>query len=93
MATQKVNRKSGGQRSSGSYSSSGGSVYSSSDMGNSPTSGQSIGVTLGLIVCMLCLIGLITLTGFLYADLQSARGANRIIEAKVKKVIERCDKD
>jgi len=45
------------------------------------------------MICMVCLVGFITLTGFLYADLQSARGANKHIERKVKEVIERCDKD
>ena len=55
-------------------------------MGNSPTSGQSIGVTLGLIVCMLCLIGLITLTGFLYADLRAAQGANKKVERRVNEL-------
>lgn len=62
-------------------------------MGNSSTSGESVVVAVGLIVCMLCLIGFITLTGFLYADLQSARGANKHIERKVKEVIERCDRE
>jgi hypothetical protein len=42
---------------------------------------------------MLCLVGFITLTGFLYADLRAAQGANKHIERKVKEVIERCDKD
>ena len=62
-------------------------------MGDSSASGESIVVAVGLIVCMLCLVGFITLTGFLYADLQAARGANKIIEYKIKKVVERCDKD
>lgn len=62
-------------------------------MGNSSASGESVVVAVGLIICMLCLIGFITLTGFLYADLQSARGANKIIERKVKDVVERCDRE
>lgn len=62
-------------------------------MGNSSASGESVVVAMGLIICMLCLVGFITLTGFLYADLQAARGANRMIEAKVKKVVERCDRE
>ena len=62
-------------------------------MGNSSASGESVVIAVGLIVCMLCLVGFITLTGFLYADLQSARGANKIIERKVKDVIERCDRE
>ena len=62
-------------------------------MGDSSASGESLVVAVGLIICMLCLVGFITLTGFLYADLQSARGANKIIEHKMKKVIERCDKE
>ena len=62
-------------------------------MGNSSASGESIVVAVGLIVCMLCLVGFITLTGFLYADLQAARGANKHIERKVKEVIERCNRE
>jgi hypothetical protein len=42
---------------------------------------------------MLFLVGFITLTGFLYADLQAARGANMIIERKIKTVTERCDRE
>ena len=62
-------------------------------MGNSSASGESVVIAVGLIVCMLCLVGFITLTGFLYADLQAARGANKHIERKVKEVIERCDRE
>jgi len=62
-------------------------------MGNQSASGESVAVAVGLVICMLCLIGFITLTGFLYADLQSARGANKIIERKVKDVVERCDRE
>ena len=62
-------------------------------MGNFSASGESVVVAVGLVICMLCLVGFITLTGFLYADLQAARGANKLIERKVKDVIERCDKD
>jgi hypothetical protein len=42
---------------------------------------------------MLCLVGFITLTGFLYADLMAARGANKMIEYKIKKTIERCERE
>ena len=42
---------------------------------------------------MLFLVGFITLTGFLYADLRAAQGANKMIERKIKAVVERCDKD
>ncbi len=62
-------------------------------MGDQPASGESIVVAVGLIVCMICIAGFITLTGFLYADLQSARGANKIIERKIQAVIERCDRE
>lgn len=62
-------------------------------MGDSTASGESIAVAVGLVICMLCLVGFIMLTGFLYADLQAARGANKIIEHKIKKVIERCDRE
>jgi len=62
-------------------------------VGNQSASGESTAVAVGLVICMLCLVGFITLTGFLYADLQSARGANKHIERKVKEVIERCDRE
>ena len=62
-------------------------------MGNQSASGESVAVAVGLVICMLCLVGFITLTGFLYADLRAAQGANKHIERKVKEVIERCDKD
>lgn len=62
-------------------------------MGRQSAPGESVAVAVGLVICMLCLVGFITLTGFLYADLQAARGANKHIERKVKEVIERCDKD
>ena len=62
-------------------------------MGNQSASGESIAVTVGLIICMLLLVGFITLTGFLYADLRAAQGANKHIERKVKDVIERCDRE
>ena len=62
-------------------------------MGYPSAQGESAAVAVGLMICMLCLVGFITLTGFLYADLQSARGANKHIERKVKEVIERCDRE
>ena len=62
-------------------------------MGNQAASGESAVVAVGLIICMLCLVGFITLTGFLYADLRAAQGANKHIERKVKEVIERCDRE
>lgn len=62
-------------------------------MGYPSSQGESIAVALGLVVCMVCLIGFITLTGFLYADLRAAQGANKHIERKVKEVIERCDRE
>lgn len=62
-------------------------------MGDQPASGESIVVAVGLIVCMICIAGFMTLTGFLYADLQSARGKNKIIERKIQAVIERCDRE
>lgn len=62
-------------------------------MGYSSASGESVAVAVGLIICMVFLVGFITLTGFLYADLRAAQGANKHIERKVKEVIERCDRE
>ena len=62
-------------------------------MGYSTAQGESIVVAVGLVICMLLLVGFITLTGFLYADLRAAQGANKHIERKVKEVIERCDRE
>lgn len=62
-------------------------------MGDSAASGESAFIAVGLVICMVCLVGFITLTGFLYADLRAAQGANKMIERKIKTVIERCDKD
>jgi hypothetical protein len=62
-------------------------------VGHQSAQGESVAVAVGLIICMLFLVGFITLTGFLYADLQSARGANKHIERKIKEVVERCDRE
>ena len=62
-------------------------------MGYPAAQGESAAVAVGLAICMVCLVGFIMLTGFLYADLQAARGANKHIERKVKEVIERCDRE
>ena len=62
-------------------------------MGYSTAQGESVVVAVGLVICMLLLVGFITLTGFLYADLRAAQGANKMIERKIKAVVERCDKD
>lgn len=55
-------------------------------MGDSSASGESIVVAVGLIVCMLLIVCFITLTGFLYADLKAAQGANKHIERRVKEL-------
>lgn len=93
MATKKGYRQPDYRGRSGSGGYGGNRVYDSTDVGHSGASGESVAVALGLIVCMVCLVGFITLTGFLYADLQAARGANKMIERKIKTVIERCDRE
>ena len=55
-------------------------------MGNSSASGESVVVAVGLIVCMLLLVGFITLNGFLYADLRAAQGANKKVESRVNEL-------
>lgn len=93
MATQKNQRRSTGGSGSGAYGSARGGLSSGTAVGDQASSGESTVIALGLIVCMICIAGFITLTGFLYADLQAARGANKMIERKIQAVIERCDRE
>jgi hypothetical protein len=69
------------------------SVPDSADVGYSSPSGESFVVAVGLAISMILLSGFVTLTAFLYADLQAARGANKMIEKKMQRVIERCDRE
>ncbi len=93
MATR-GNQKQGGRRPTENRGGGGGrGLYDGVPSGYSSSSGESVAVAVGLVVCMICLVGFITMTGFLYADLQAARGANKHIERKVKEVIERCDRE
>lgn len=55
-------------------------------MGYPSSSGESAFVAVGLVICMLCLVGFITLTGFLYADLRAAQGANKKVESRVNEL-------
>ncbi len=93
MATRANPQRSGKQPAGGRGSRPGRSVPGGVDVGRSAASGESVAIAGGRVICMLCLVGFITLTGFLYADLQAARGANKHIERKVKEVIERCDRE
>jgi len=52
-------------------------------MGYPTSSGESTAALVGLIVCMIVILGFITMTGFLFADLRSAQGANQKIEQRV----------
>lgn len=61
-------------------------------MGYSTAQGESIVIAVALAICLMVLAGFVTLTGFLYSDLQSAKGANKMIEKKIQAVVERCDK-
>ena len=93
MATKKGYGQSGNSGSAGSGGYGRGRVSEPSDVGYSTAQGESVVVAVGLVICMLLLVGFITLTGFLYADLRAAQGANKMIERKIKAVVERCDKD
>ena len=55
-------------------------------MGSSSTSGESVVITVGLIVCLVVIVGFITITGFLYADLRAAQGANKKVESRVNEL-------
>lgn len=67
-------------------------VPDSFDVGYSTAQGESIVIAVALAICLMVLAGFVTLTGFLYSDLQSAKGANKMIEKKIQAVVERCDK-
>lgn len=55
-------------------------------MGYPSASGESTAVTVGLVICLVLIVGFITITGFLYADLQAARGANKKVEVRVNEL-------
>ena len=55
-------------------------------MGYPTSSGESTAVLVGLIVAMVVIVGFITVTGFLFADLRSAQGANQKIEKRVEEL-------
>lgn len=38
------------------------------------------------MICLVLIVGFITITGFLYADLQAARGANKKVEVRVNEL-------
>ena len=62
-------------------------------MGYPTSSGESTAFLVGLVICMIVILGFITMTGFLFADLRSAQGANKIIEQKVNKLQQQYEVD
>lgn len=62
-------------------------------MGYPTASGESTAFLVGLVVCMIVIVGFITMTGFLFADLRAAQGANKIIEQKVTKLQQQYEVD
>ncbi len=55
-------------------------------MGYPTASGESTAVAVGLVICLAVIAGFITITGFLYADLRAAQGANKKIDARVNEL-------
>ena len=55
-------------------------------MGYPTASGESTAVAVGLVICLAVIAGFITISGFLYADLMAARGANKKIEVRVNEL-------
>ena len=41
---------------------------------------------MGVVICLVVIIGFITISGFLYADMMAARGANKKIETRVNEL-------
>lgn len=55
-------------------------------MGYTSSSGESTALALGVLVCLVAIIGFIMISGFLYADLMAAQGANKKIDARVNEL-------
>ena len=55
-------------------------------MGYTSSSGESTALALGVLECLVVIIGFIMISGFLYADLMSAQGANKKIEVRVNEL-------
>ena len=55
-------------------------------MGYPASSGESTATAVGLIICFVVIIGFITISGFLYADLRAAQGANKKVESRVNEL-------
>ena len=55
-------------------------------MGYSSSSGESTALAVGVVICLVVIAGFITITGFLYADLMAAQGANKKIEVRVNEL-------
>ena len=53
-------------------------------MGYPSAQGESAALALGVVICLVVIIGFITITGFLYADLMAAQGANKQVEKRVE---------
>jgi hypothetical protein len=55
-------------------------------VGYPTASGESTAVAVGLVICLAVIAGFITITGFLYADLMAAQGANKKVETRVNEL-------
>lgn len=55
-------------------------------MGYSSSSNESTALALGVLICLVVIIGFIMISGFLYADLMAAQGANKKIEVRVNEL-------
>ena len=55
-------------------------------MGYPTASGESAALAVGIVICLAVIAGFITISGFLYADLMAARGANKKIEVRVNEL-------
>ena len=62
-------------------------------MGNSTAQGESTFIAVGLVICLVVIIGFITISGFLYADLRAAQGANKKVERRVHELARQYEVD
>ena len=83
MATRANPQRSGKQSPAGRGNLPGRSLPGSADVGYPAAQGESTALAVGVIVCLVVIVGFITISGFLYADLMAARGANKKVEKRV----------
>lgn len=69
-----------------SWNAAGRGVSRGTPVGYSSSPGESVVIAVGLIVTMLLVIGFMTVSIFLFADLRTAQGANKKMDRRVQEL-------